>query len=500
MLQRERKLKFGEYSKVASFGSVASFEAYAKSLGLEFPCDAQIVTGDSAPLARPLTVAGRVLSNRFSILPMEGWDGTEDGRPTDNTRRRWQKFGRSGAKFIWGGEAVAVRHDGRANPRQLCLTEGSQSDIAGLRDLLIAAHRDPAAENDPGDLFIGLQLTHSGRFCRPNAGGRLEPMILYHHPILDRKFGISSDHPVMTDDEIARLIEDYVVAAKRAQDCGYDFVDLKHCHGYLGHEFLSAVSRPGRYGGSLENRTRFLREIVAGIRAEAPGLHIGVRLSAIDLVPFKPDPEQSSGSILGPGVPESFSDALPYKCGFGTNVDNPTEFDLSETYAFCRVLEDLGINLLNVSGGSPYYNPHVTRPALYPPSDGYLPPEDPLIGVMRLMDVTRAIKTQFPNMICVGSGYTYLQDYLPNVAQAAVRNGWVDFVGLGRMVLSYPELPRDVLSVGTIKKKRICRTFSDCTTAPRNGMVSGCYPLDAVYKMSPEYKTLASVKKAAKIA
>lgn len=493
-------MKFGEYPKVSSFDGVASFLAYAKSLGLDFPCDTQIETGAKAPLAQPLTVAGHVLTNRFSILPMEGWDGTADGRPTDNTRRRWQNFGRSGAKLIWGGEAVAVRRDGRANPRQLCLTQDSQAEIAALRELLIAAHRDPAAGNDPGDLVIGLQLTHSGRFCRPNAGGRLEPVILYHHPILDRKFGIAPDHPVLTDDQIARLIDDYVVAAKRARDCGFDFVDLKHCHGYLGHEFLSAVSRPGRYGGSLENRTRFLREIVGGIRAEAPGLQVGVRVSAVDLVPFKPDPEQSAGSILGPGVPEAFDDCLPYACGFGTRADKPTEIDMSETYAFCRILRDLGITLLNVSGGSPYYNPHVTRPALYPPSDGYRPPEDPLVGVMRLLEVTRNIKRHSPEMICVGSGYTYLQEYLPNVAQAVVRNGWADFVGLGRMVLSYPELPRDVLSDGVMKKKRLCRTFSDCTTAPRNGMVSGCYPLDAFYKMSPEAKTVAAVKKAAKIA
>ena len=98
------------------------------------------------------------------------------------------------------------------------------------------------------------------------------------------------------------------IAAKRAQQCGFDFVDIKHCHGYLGHEFLSAITRPGPYGGSLENRTRFLREIVAGIRAEAPGLRIGVRISAIDTVPFKPDPAQSEPGALGPGIPEDYTD------------------------------------------------------------------------------------------------------------------------------------------------------------------------------------------------
>jgi 2,4-dienoyl-CoA reductase-like NADH-dependent reductase (Old Yellow Enzyme family) len=493
-------VKFGEYPKIASFDTPGAFLAYAHSHGLDFPCDDAILPGGETPLGQSKTVCGRTLTNRFAILPMEGWDGTQDGRPTDNTRRRWQNFGRSGAKFIWGGEAVAVRHDGRANPRQLCMTAESQGDIAALRDVLIEAHTDPASENPPGDLLIGLQLTHSGRFSRPNPGGKLEPSILYHHPVLDRKFNLPADHAVMSDDDISRLIEDYVLAAKRAHACGYDFVDLKSCHGYLGHEFLSAVHRPGRFGGSLENRTRFLREMVAGIRAEAPGLEIGVRISAFDLIPYRPDPAQSDGPVLGPGVPEEFSEILPYDVGFGSNPQNPTDYDLSSVFALCRVLGELGITMLNVSAGSPYYNPHVTRPALYPPSDGYRPPEEPLVGVLRLLDVARRIKAQYPDLVCVGSGYTYLQEYLPNVGQAVVRDGWTDFVGLGRMVLAYPELPRDVLVKGEMRKKRLCRTFSDCTTAPRNGIVSGCYPLDPKYKTSPEFKILAGVKKAAKLA
>ena len=233
------------------------------------------------------------------------------------------------------------------------------------------------------------------------------------------------------------------------------------------------------------------------LRAEAPGLQIGVRLSAVDLVPFRRDLEHP---VRGLGVPEPFDDLLPYSYAFGARADDPTAVDLSDALAFCGILQGLGITLLNVSGGSPYYTPHVTRPALYPPSDGYLPPEDPLVGVMRLLDAARTIKAAFPGITCVASGLTYLQDYLPHVAQAVVRRGWADFVGLGRMVLSYPELPHDLLSNGRFNEKRLCRTFSDCTTAPRNGMVSGCYPLDAAYKTSPQAKTLAAVKKAAKIA
>lgn len=490
-------MKFGDFPKVASFGSVAAFRAHLQSIGIDMPCEDIASSGPAAPLAAPAEVMGKSVGNRFAVQPMEGWDALEDGRPSDKTRRRWRRFGLSGAKLVWGGEAVAVRPDGRANPNQLYLAEHTQADIASLRETLISAHKEVMGGDS--DLMIGLQLTHSGRFCRPNTKDQAEPQILYNHPILDRKFRVAPGAHVMTDDEVARLVEDFITAAKRVRDCGYDFVDIKHCHGYLGHEFLSATTRPGRYGGSIENRSRFLREIVAGVRAEAPGLAIGVRVSAFDLAPFQPDPEKSSGPTLGPGVPEIPAGSLPYRHAFGVNADKPDEFDLAEPKAFFRILLELGIRLVNVTAGSPYYNPHITRPALYPPSDGYLPPEDPLLGVMRHLEATRQLKQSCPEIRVVGSGYTYLQEYLPNVAQAVVRQGWTDFVGLGRMMLTYPELPRDILSGKGLQKKRLCRSFSDCTTAPRNGLSSGCYPLDMDYKKSPEAKVLAAVKKVAKL-
>lgn len=489
-------MKFGDYPKAGSLEGVTGFRNYMKTLGLDMPCDDIVAGGPESPLGSPFEFDGMSIGHRLGINPMEGWDCELDGRPSENTKRRWQRFGQSGAKMIWGGEACAVRPDGRANPKQLTMSEHSQADIAALRESVVKAHIE-AAGDDKG-LIIGLQLTHSGRFCKPNDNTKFESIIAYNHPILDRKFGYPADRPIISDDEIRRLIDDYIVTARRAQQCGFDFVDIKHCHGYLGHEFLSAVTRPGPYGGSLENRTRFLREIVEGIRAEAPGLRIGVRLSAIDTLPFHPDPAQSRPGALGPGVPEEHP--LPYIYGFGANPDNPLEYDLTEPKALFEILRKLDIRFVNVSIASPYYNPHYIRPALYPPSDGYYPPEDPFVGVMRHLTVVRDLKKAFPDFCLMGSGYTYLQEFFPNVAQAVVRQGWVDIVGLGRMVLAYPELPLDILHGRGIQKKRLCRTFSDCTTAPRNGIVSGCYPLDAHYKKSPQFKTLADVKKPAKTA
>lgn len=151
--------------------------------------------------------------------------------------------------------------------------------------------------------------------------------------------------------------------------------------------------------------------------------------------------------------------------------------------------------MFNLSAGSPYYNPHMQRPAFYPPSDGYQPPEDPLVGCVRQIQAVREVKSSLPDVPLVGTAYSYFQEYLPHVAQAVVRDGWVDFVGIGRLVLSDWELPAKVLAGEDYRAaKKICRTFSDCTTAPRNGLISGCYPLDDHYRGLPEAGMLKRVK------
>jgi 2,4-dienoyl-CoA reductase-like NADH-dependent reductase (Old Yellow Enzyme family) len=471
------------YQRIAQLRSAEQFRDYLDSIRVELAFDETIQAGTDAPLAQPFVYRGRTIGNRFAVLPMEGWDGTHDGRPTELVERRWQRFGQSGAKLIWGGEAIAVRHDGRANPNQLALNRETYPEIAALRTSLVSAHRERFG--DSSDLLIGLQLTHSGRFARPTHHDQLEPKILYHHPMLDQKYHVAPDQALFSDEEITRLIDDFVQAAVLAQNAGFDFVDIKHCHGYLGHEFLSAVDREGHYGGSFENRTRFLREIVAGIRAEAPGLDLGVRLSAFDWIPFRPGAD-------GAGEPEMVG--TNYRYAFGGDSTG-IGIDLTEPFAFLDLLASLDIQLVCITAGSPYYTPHIQRPALFPPSDGYLPPEDPLAGVARQIAVTAQLKAHRPDLIYVGSGYSYLQEWLPHVAQYVIRTGKTDFVGLGRMILSYPELASDVLMGKPLQRKRFCRTFSDCTTAPRNHMVSGCYPLDEFYKKRPEAAKLAQLKK-----
>ena len=195
-----------------------------------------------------------------------------------------------------------------------------------------------------------------------------------------------------------------------ARETGFDFVDVKCCHGYLLHELLAAHTRPGPYGGSFENRTRFLRSVVERIRSEVPGLRVAVRFSAFDTVPYTKDPD-------GVGTPEEAPD--DYDAAFGLlHDDDALDTALVDARLFMALLRDLKIRWVCVTAGSPYHNPHVQRPALFPPSDGYRPPEDPLVGVARQINAVAAVKAQFPDLALVGTGYSYLQEWLPNLLAA----------------------------------------------------------------------------------
>jgi 2,4-dienoyl-CoA reductase-like NADH-dependent reductase (Old Yellow Enzyme family) len=468
------------WPRVATLRDAAALRARLAQLGAELPCDDAVAAAGSSPLAEPLDLGTRVAPNRFVIQPMEGWDGTGDGRPSELTERRWRRFGASGAGWVWGGEAVAVCPEGRANPRQLLIDDATATALGRLRQALLAAAREAGRERP----VVGLQLTHSGRWSVPDASGR-RPRVAYRHPLLDRRAGIVDDAAVMRDAEVRVLVRRFAHAARLAHAEGFDFVDLKHCHGYLLHEFLSARSRPGPYGGpELAGRTRLLFELLDAVRAAAPDLALGVRLSLYDGLPRR----------AGDGAPEPHE--LPYPWAFGVDPDDPARPDLAEPIALVRELVAHGVPWINATAASPYYAPHLQRPALFPPSDGYAPPEDPLVGVARLLGAARELKRAVPQAVVVSTGWTYLQEFVPHVAQACVRAGWCDAVGLGRMALVYPDLPADVLAGREPDRRRLCRTFSDCTTAPRRGLVSGCYPLDPFYAERPERRTLDAAKRA----
>lgn len=471
-----------QYPKISMLKTPEEFAAHLDGLGLPHWFEPEMKSGSESALARPIELNGRAVGNRWAILPMEGWDCLPDGSPGELTERRWLRFGESGAKMISGCEAVAVMPSGKSNTRQMMITAETAGKIGKLRRKMVDRHREKFGAAD--DLYVGLQLTHSGRYSHPHDDKVLEPVTAYAHPLLDKKFG-SSEKNIVSDGELDDIAAAFVRAAGLARDAGFDFVDIKHAHGYLGHELLSAIDRPGKYGGSFENRTRFFREIVQGIHAEVPDIDISLRFSIFDMIPFEKGPDRV-------GRPMEWRGNYPYAFGGdGSGVG----CDLAEPEAFLKLAQSLGVKFICATVGSPYYNPHIQRPAYYPVSDGYLPPEDPVAGAFRQIRVAAEMKTRIPELAIIGSGYTCLQEWLPNVAEYTVGHGMADFVGIGRMVLSYPDICADQLQGRGLDKRKICRTFGDCTTAPRNGLVSGCYPLDHHYRQLESAGKLNELKK-----
>jgi len=362
---------------------------------------------------------------------MEGSDSDVNGNPTDKSFERWSVLGRSGARLIWG-ESAAVREEGRSSPAQLLIAPANADGLRKLRDSAVSAHREEFG--DAENFTLGLQLTHSGRLSHPGPSGEHAPVTVRHHPYLDDTLGPPADQPLVTDGELHELMDDYVAAAGIVAEAGFDFVDLKACHGFLGHELLGAYERPGEFGGSFENRTRFLRNIVERLRTGVPDLKLGLRLSSFDTV------IHGAGDD-GVGRPMMSG---PARYWFGTD-ESGHGVDLSEPIRLLTMMREMGVDLICITGSSSINSWHFQRPALKTNPGEYRTPEDPLAGVARHIDVTSRLRESVPGITTVGSGYSYLQRWLPNVAQAAVRSGMTDLVGIARMQLAYPRFISDVL-------------------------------------------------------
>ena len=434
-----------DYPSPSQFTTAAEFSSYLGSAGIEIPFDDAIETGASAPLAQPVSANVFEIGNRWAILPLEGSDSDVDGNPTDRSIGRWAAFGRSGAKLVWG-ESAAVRNDGRSSPGQLLIAPATAGGLRRLRDAAVSAHREEYGEVE--DFKLGIQMTHSARLSHPGPLGEHAPVTVRRHRYLDDTLGPSADQPLLTDGELYDLIDDYVAAAGIIADCGFDFVDLKACHGYLGHELLGAYDRPGEFGGSLENRTRFLRTIVERVRTDIPDLKLGLRLSAFDTVIHGPGEN-------GVGRPLT---SEPTRYWFGTDELGHT-IDLSEPIRLLTDMRDMGVDLICITGSSPFNAWHLQRPALKTKSGEYRTPENPLIGVARHIEVTNRLRESVPGMTTVGSGYSFLQKWLPNVAQAAVRTGMTDLVGIARMHIAYPRFISDVLEGRALQTETIEEAF-----------------------------------------
>ena len=450
------------------FKTAEELSAEARLLGGELP-----VSADFAPLFTPVKLGRLTAGNRFCIQPMEGCDGTPDGLPDEYTYRRYRRFGAGGAKLIWG-EATAIDEAARMNPRQLWLNDKSASAIETMLQQCREAHRETFGTDE--GLVIGLQLTHSGRYSYRR------PQIAMHDPLLDpitvdKSTGrtIDDSFPLLTDSDLKRIEDQYLAAAHLAAKIGCDFVDIKQCHRYLLSEFLAATVRPGDFGGSLENRTRLVRNIITRIRAELPSLIIGSRMNVYDGVPFRKAADASAGP-----VPYE----APLKTLFGVDSNDDTKLDLTEPLQVAAKLLEWGVSFLNVTMGNPYANPHVVRPAEFPPVDGYHAPEHPLIGVLRHFTATSAVQRSLPDIPVVGSGYSWLQDFAIHAAAGNFAEKRCSLVGLGRATLSQPDFVKQLMDHGHLNRKTICRTFSYCTNLmrdkdhPLGQTPTGCPPFD----------------------
>ena len=385
-----------------------------------------------------IQIGKKISYNRVVLQPMEGCDCNTDGSPSELTREKYIRAARSGAGLIWF-EANAVCPEGRTNPRQMMLTE---DNLPKFKELIFEMRQIAKEECGKSPIFI-FQLTHSGRQS-------ILPMIAYRHPIYEERRPVT-DANIVTDEYLDELPEKYTEAARLAVEAGFDGVDVKSCHGYLFQELLSAFNRDGRYGGSFENRTRLYLDCVRAVKKAIPDhILLTTRLSVSDMVP------------------------KPY--GFGTNEQN--ELNLNEPDLLIELLVKEGVQILNVTVGNPYYNPHVNRPYR---KGGYPPPETAYTGLARFEYIEKHIKEKFPTLTVVGSGLSYYRDDLMEQSERQLSDGVCDMVGFGRMWLAYPMFFKDYLS-GVFDPKKCCLACSKCTELMRAKQVSGCAVFNEYYR------------------
>ena len=390
-------------------------------------------------LGENFKIANKIVHNRLACQAMEGCDGTDDGSPDNLTKRRYERFAKGGAGIIWF-EATAVLKEGRANPRQLYITDNNLDNFKKQ----VANIKETALKTNGYEPIVIMQATHSGRYSKPN--GAPEPLIAYNNPIFENDNPISKDR-IVTDEYLDRVGAALVKGSLLAEKAGFDGVDIKCCHRYLNSELLSAYEREGKYGGSLENRTRLLRESVKGaIENCSKDFIVSSRLNVYD--------------------------GFPYPYGFGVSKNGGLEFDTTEPDWLIKELYKYGVRLLNITMGNPYFNPHVNRPYA---QGGYEAPEHPLVGVSRMLNGTAKLKELNPDMAIICSAVSYLGVVAPNVVAAYIKNNKFDFAGFGRTIFAYPDFANDILKNGGMDKNKICICCSKCTEIMRKpGGTPGC--------------------------
>lgn len=414
------------------------------------------VSNDLSIFSEPYKLGEYTLPNRFVSLPMEGVDSDEDLGPSELCFRRYDRFARGGAGLMWG-EACAVHPDGRSNPRQLVMNRGNLDKYKRL----VEETRKAAKDSCGHDIVFILQLTHSGRYSKPQ--GFPAPIFAQHNPLLDEPLGLTKEDPIISDEALDSLIDNYIETAKMSEEAGFDGVDMKAVHGYLVAELLGARERPGKYGGSFENRTRFFMDCMKGMQSALTKSFVTTRVTMME--------------------------PSPYPYGWGVKAEEGSiEADLSEPMQLIAKCEEIKVPFLGISLGYPRFQPHWNRPHDNSLAGAPPPPEHPLEGVVRMAEVTKSIQQKFPKLPMVACGISWLRTLMPQVAAGMLKEGYAELIGLGRAILSYPNCVNDIINKGTMDPKETCITCSMCSQIMADVVsCTGCVVHDkGIY--GPEYK------------
>lgn len=408
---------------------------------------------DLEPLSKQVSIEGKTVPNSLCVNPMEGHDADADGGPSGLTFRRYRRFAEGGAGIIWL-EATAVTENGKAHPRQLHLRKKSQSGFYQLNKEIKKSAKKFRPDG-PEPLTV-LQLTHSGRHSASQ--GVSEPVIAKHSDLLDKKYNITPDYPVISDVALTEIKEDFVKTAELAAEAGFDAVDIKACHGYLIHELLfSYENSSSKYRGAFKNRISFLKGIVNEVNRKVPNVILASRLNIYDNIPY-PD-------------------------GFGVKKSSGIEPDLSEPIRLLKKLKKAGLKILNVALANPYYDPFLERPFDSPLVGDKVPNRDPLKAISTNFDLASKIGKEFPDLFKVGGGISWLRQFFPNGAANFKNRGAVDAMGAGRLALANPDFAKEILAKkGGLDEGELCITCSSCSQMMKDGVEVGCLVRDnAIY-------------------
>ena len=426
-----------------------AFLKLCEESGTSFP-----YSEDISCLSKGIEIAGKKINNRIVYQAMEGCDGTYDGAPDELTYRRYLRFARGGAGIIWF-EATAVLNEGRANPRQIFLSEKTEDELKKIvNDIKEAGIKENGFEP-----VVIVQLTHSGRYSKPE--GTPAPLIAYNNPIFEKDNPIDKSR-IVTDDYLDTLCEKLINGAAWSKKLGFDGADIKSCHRYLLSELLSAYNREGKYGGSFENRTRLLTTAVKESKIlTGKDFIITSRLNVYD--------------------------GFEYPYGFAVKEGEGITPDFTESKMLVKQLVANGIDMIDMTMGNPYFNPHVNRPYS---QGGYIPPEHPMQGVERMLNGISEIAAEIKGTPVISSGISFLGAASANVCAGYINEGKFDFAGYGRETLAYPSCANAITSGENLDPKKLCICCSKCTEIMRKpGGTPGCVIRDGEVYM-PIYKKL----------